>query len=247
MLSLRLDPTSSLSVRWPRSYHAIVALGEAYVAYEGSLPPEAQLQDISLTAVQTAIAEAKTAIAAARSGEQGRASAGELVQQTHEALKPLLDKAFLQLKIKHFDHMALLEQWGLDTVMNRDKVQVRKPSSQRQRLEFLQAYVAKEASLPPEEQISDPPLATMQAHLVTLQSSLTERTSGQDQREVHVAVRNTAVAQLHNLLKIAAAVRVAITSDGVLTNELQLWGFVVTGRVSNGNGRREEEPVVVEA
>ena len=27
---------------------------------------------------------------------------------------------------------------------------------------------------------------------------------------------------------------------------LQLWGFSVTGRVSNGNGTREEEPVLVE-
>ena len=124
----------------------------------------------------------------------------------------------------------------------------RKPSSQRQRLAFLQAYVAKEASLPPEEQISDPPLATMQAHLATLQASLTERTSGQDQREMHVAVRNTAVSHLLDLLKLAAMVRVGITFGGVLTNELQLWGFTVTGRVSNGNGngRRAEEPVLAE-
>lgn len=247
MLSLRFDPTSSLTVRWPRSYRNIVALGEAYVAYEGSLPAEEQLQDISLTAVQTALTEAKAAIAAARSGEQGRASAGELVQQTHTALKPLLDKAFLQLKLKHFDQLALLEQWGLDTVMDQDKARVRKPGSQRQRLEFLQAYVAKEASLPPEEQITDPPLAAMQAHLDTLQTSLTERTSGQDQREVHVELRNTAVSKLLNLLKIAAGVRVAITYNGVLTNELQLWGFSVLGRASNGSASREEEPVVAEA
>ena len=246
MLSLRLDPTSSLSVRWPESYRAIVALGEAYIAYEGSLAPEAQLKDVSLTAVQTALTAAKAAIAAARSGEQGRASAGELVQQTHTALKPLIDKAFIQLKARYFDQLALLEQWGLDTVMNQGKVRVRKPSSQRLRLEFLQVYVAKETSLPPEEQISDPPLATMQAHLATLQASLTERTSGRDQREVHVEVRNTAVTQLHNLLKIAAAVRVAITNGGVLTNDLQLWGYPVTGRVPNGNGSREAEPVVGE-
>ncbi|MBK7896715.1 MAG: hypothetical protein WAS33_09195 [Candidatus Promineifilaceae bacterium] len=45
----------------------------------------------------------------------------------------------------------------------------------------------------------------------------------------------------------AAAVRVAITYNGVLTNDLQLWGYPVTGRVSNGNGRREEEPAVEEA
>lgn len=246
MLSLRLDATSALSVRWPSSYRAIVALGEAYVAYEGSLPAADQLKDISLTAVQTALTAAQDATAAARSGEQGRASAGELVQQTHTALKPLIDKAFIQLKAKYFDQPALLEQWGLDTVMDQNGVRVRKPTSRRQRLEFLQTYVAKEAGLPPEEQISDPPLATMQAHLATLQTSLTERTSGRDQREMHVEVRNTAVSYLLHLLKLAAAMRVGITYGGVLTNELQLWGFTVTGRVTNGSGSREEEPAVVE-
>ena len=64
---------------------------------------------------------------------------------------------------------------------------------------------------------------------------------------MHVEVRNTAVTQLHNLLKIAAAVRVAVTYNGVLNNELQLWGYPVAGRVPNGNGRRAEEPVVAEA
>jgi hypothetical protein len=41
-------------------------------------------------------------------------------------------------------------------------------------------------------------------------------------------------------------VRVAIAYNGVLNNELQLWGFAVAGRVRNGNGRRAEEPVVEE-
>lgn len=80
------------------------------------------------------------------------------------------------------------------------------------------AYLDKEACLPPAEQISDPPLATMQAHLATLQTGLTECTSGRDQREMHVEVRDTAVTQLLNLLKIAAAIRVAITHNGVPTH-----------------------------
>lgn len=244
MLTLKLDTTSSLAVRWPASYRAVVALGEAYIAYEGSLAPEAQLHDIPLTAVQTALTEAKAAIASAQRGEQGRASAVEVVQQTYDALKPLLDKAFLQLKVKYFDHLAQLEQWGLDTVMSRGKVQVRKPKTRRQQLDFLQAYVAQEASLPPAAQISDPPLATMQAHLVTIQTGLTERTSGQDQREVHVEARNTAVSKLLDLLKVVAAVRVAGTFDGTITNELQLWGFQVNGRVVNRNNGREEVAVV---
>jgi hypothetical protein len=64
---------------------------------------------------------------------------------------------------------------------------------------------------------------------------------------MYVEVRNTAVSRLLDLLKLAAAVRVGVTYGGVLTNELQLWGFTVTGRVTNGNGSREEEPAVVEA
>ena len=62
---------------------------------------------------------------------------------------------------------------------------------------------------------------------------------------MHVEVRDTAVTQLLNLLKIAAAIRVAITHNGVLTHELQLWGFTVAGRVRNGSGSREEETPAV--
>lgn len=242
MLTLKLDTTSSLSVRWPESYRAIVALGEAYVAYEGSLTAAEQLQDVPLTAVQTALTEAKAAMNSARSGEEGRASAGEVVQQIHETVRPLLDKAFMQLKAKHFDHLAVLEQWGLDTVMRQGKVQVRKPTNQGQRLEFLRAYVTKEASLPPAEQVSDPPLATMQAHLAVLETGIVERTSGRDQREMNVQVRNTAVSRLLDLLKVAAAVRVCVTHGGIVTHALQLWGFQVSGRTASGNGGRREEP-----
>ena len=239
MLTLKLDPSSSFAVRWPSSYRSAVALAEAYVTYESSLAPAEQLQDVPLSAIQAALADAQTAIHAARSGERGRASAGEIVQQTYEALKPLIDKAIAQLKAKHFDHLALLEEWGLDTVVRQGKVQVRKPASQSQRLEFVEAYIAREASLPPEEQISDPPLATMQAHLSTIQTSMAQRTSGRDQREMNVQVRNTAVARLLDLLKVAAAIRVAMLHGGLVTNDLQPWGFQVVGRVTSGNGTRE--------
>lgn len=124
--------------------------------------------------------------------------------------------------------------------MRQGKVQVRKPTNQGQRLEFLRVYVTKEASLPLEEQISDPPLATMQTHLATIETSIAERTSRRDQREVSVQVRNTAVSRLLDLLKVAAAVRVAVTHGGLITNELQLWGFQVVGRVAGGNGKRED-------
>ena len=141
MVALRFDSTGSLALRWPSTYRAVVALGEAYIAYEGSLSPEAQLKDISLMMIEAALAEAKAAIAAAQKGEQTRASAGEVVQQAHQAIKPLLDRAIMQLKAQHFNHLAALEQWGLNTVMNQGKVQVRKPRTQRQWWELLQAYV----------------------------------------------------------------------------------------------------------
>ena len=233
MVAARFDSMGSLTLRWPSNYQAVVALAEAYIAYEGSLPPEAQLQDISLAMIEAALAEAKVAIAAAQKGEQARAAAGETVQQTHKTIKPLLDRAIMQLKAQHFNQLAALEQWGLNTVMHQGKVRVRKPRTQRQWWELLQAYVAQEASLPPAEQISNPPLAVMQAHWQTLQLGLTQRTGGRDQREVHVEVRNTAVSRLLDLLKAAAVLRLVADYNGVLTNELQLWGYRVNGRSSS--------------
>ena len=81
MVALRFDSTGSLALRWPSTYRAVVALGEAYIAYEGSLSPEAQLKDISLMMIEAALAEAKAAIAAAQKGEQTRASAGEVTMR----------------------------------------------------------------------------------------------------------------------------------------------------------------------
>jgi hypothetical protein len=240
MLTFKLDTTSSLSVRWPRTYRAIVQLGDTYTAYEAGLAPESQLKDVPLALIQTALTEAQTAIAAAQSGESGRAAAGEIVRQTYDAVRPLLDKAIMRLKANHFDNLAQLEQWGLDTAVVKGKVSVRKPTSQKQWLDFLQAYVAKETSIAAEQQISDPPLATMQSYLDTMQSSLTDRTSGKDQREIHVQARNTAVNRLLTLLKLAAAIRVGITYNGLITNDLQLWGFEVNGRVANN----KDEPVL---
>ena len=230
MVAARFDSMGSFTLRWPSNYRAVVALAEAYIAYEGSLPPEAQLQDISLTMIEAALAEAKVAIAAAQKGEQARAAAGETVQQTHKTIKPLLDRAIMQLKAQHFNQLAALEQWGLNTVMQQGKVRVRKPRTQRQWWELLQAYVAQEASLPPAEQISNPPLVVMQAHWQTLQLGLTQRTGGRDQREVHVEARNTAVLRLLDLLKAAAVLRLVADYNGVLTNELQLWGYRVNER-----------------
>lgn len=233
MIILKLDTTSDLSVRWPRTYRMIVQLGETYIAYEASLAAEAQLHDVPLSIIQDALTQAQTAIAAAQSGESGRAAAGEIVRQTYETVRPLLDKAFIRLKANYFDNLAQLEQWGLDTAVVNGKVSVRKPTTQRQQLDFLQAYVRMETSLPTAEQISNPSLATMQSHLEVLKANLDKRNSGQGQREISIEARNTAVSRLLDLLKLAAAIRVGVTYNGQITNELQRWGFVVNGRTAN--------------
>jgi hypothetical protein len=44
---------------------------------------------------------------------------------------------------------------------------------------------------------------------------------------------------LVDLLRVAAAVRAGVTYGGVITNELQLWGFEVNGRVAI---KKEESP-----
>ena len=55
---------------------------------------------------------------------------------------------------------------------------------------------------------------------------------------------NTAVDRLLTLLKMAAAIRVMATHGGMLTNELQLWGFQVVARATNGSSSREDVEVV---
>ncbi|HRQ39097.1 MAG TPA: hypothetical protein PLD25_14400 [Chloroflexota bacterium] len=228
MISIKFDANGANRVQWPQKPAAILALGQAYVTHESSLPVGQQLALPTLAMIQTAYTAAQTAQAAADSGEITRASAAETYRQSLVTAKQRLNVALTRLKLSKAGNLADLEQWGVDTVSGSNGVTVRKPRSNGEWEAFLNAYVDKENSLPANEQLTDPPLAEMTALRTTMQNAKAARTSGRNQREEHTETRTAEAQRLLDLLQTAAVNMVITRYNGVVTNALQAWGYTVT-------------------
>lgn len=244
MIMVKMDSGGSYHLRWPKSQSEIIALGAAYVAYESSLPGNKQLAEPSLADVQAMLAAAQAEHAAANSGETARAVAAENYRQTFLTAKTKLNAVLLQLKVRNLSNLALLEGWGLDTVTGFNGVSVRKPRSDREWVDFLASYVAKETSLDAAARITDPPLTEMTALNDALQAADAERKAGRDQRETAVESRMVMTKKLLTMLQAAAFTFVVARYEGVVTNGLQKWGYdVVAYNAANGsNGDTEPIP-----
>lgn len=228
MISVKFDSNGAYRVVWPSKTADILTLGQTYVIHESSLPAGEQLALPTLAMIQAANTAAQTAQTAADSGEITRASAAETYRQTLVTAKQRLDVALARLKLNQAGNLADLEQWGLDTVATSSGVTVRKPRTNAQWEAFLDAYVSKETSLPANEQLTDPSLAEMTALRTTLQNAKAARTSGRNQREEHTQTRTAEAQRLLDLLQTAAVNMVVLRHNGVVSNALQSWGYVVT-------------------
>lgn len=235
MITVKLDTTGDYLLRWPSRQADVLALGAAYVAYETSLPSHKQVLAPALTMVQDALAAAQAEQSAAGSGEVSRATAAETYRQTLDAAKPKLNVALVQLKAKYVSNQAQLEGWGLDTVPSSSGITVRKPRYDKEWASFLAAYVSQETSLAVAEQITNPPLAEMTALNSALQAAAAARQAGRNQREAAVQTRTAATSQLLDLLQAAAIIIVVTQFNGVVTNDLQHWGYNVIARTPVGD------------
>ena len=235
MLSIRIDAKSALTVNWPRKDADIIQAGRTFIAYESGLNEGDQLRDVSFSFIQSVFALAEAAVLAAGGGEASRATAAETLRQSYETVKPLLESALVQLKAKYFANLAHLETYALDTVAGTSGVVVRKPRTQKEWLAFLDAYISQQNSLPAPERLTTPTLATLQTLQMDIQTALLDRTEGRNTREINVQGRSAAVQRLLDLLQVACAVLVAVQFNGVVTNDLQNWGFTVQAKPPSGD------------
>lgn len=237
MIGVRIDNNGSYRVRWPTHSRQgeTLQLGMNYVNYENSLPAHKQVAAPPLALIETALAAAQAEQSAAGSGEVSRATAAETYRQSLDAAKPKLNVALVQLKAKYVGNQAQLEGWGLDTVPSSSGITVRKPRYDKEWASFLAAYVSKETSLAVAEQITNPPLAEMTALNSALQAAAAARQAGRNQREAAVQTRTAATTRLLDLLQAAAIIIVVTQFNGVVTNDLQHWGFQVVARTPVGD------------
>jgi hypothetical protein len=237
-VSMKFDVQSDLELRWTLNDAETIQLGEAFLAHESALPELQQLKDLPPGFFVPLISRAKTAAAEASAGEAQRAQAAEAVRQAMEQAQPLLDKVILHLKSRHANNLAELEQWGLKTKPGARGVSVTKPNNDSARRDFLLAYVTKEATLPPAQQIADPPLSELQALAETVQQNRADRTEQANRRLLNVANRTAASQHLLDALQAAAAILIVKCFNGQVTRDLQAWGFNLVAK----NGGNETPP-----
>lgn len=208
----------------------------AYVAHENSLSAPERVAAPSLGLIETALAAAQAEQTAADSGETARAITAETYRQPLLTAKRRLNLSLLQLKAKYAANQAQLEGWGLDTVVRATGITVRKPRYDREWAIFLAAYVTQETSLDVANQLTEPPLAEMTALNTALQTADNARKAGKNQREAAVQTRTAIADRLLDLLQAAALILVVTRFAGVVTNDLQKWGFQVVARNPSPGG-----------
>lgn len=228
MLDTRFDATSKLTVELPLSDAEVIALGGDYVTHESELSVEEQLREPQLDLIRTALAAAQAASEQAVVNENLRAvSATDYSHAVLEA-KGLMKEAIVELKHKYRKNRMRLQEWGLGTVTGkRVDVRVILPITDRQWVELMRVYIAKEQSLPENERIVDPPLTQLVDLHVIIQNRLALRATGTVVRGIGVKNRLASVARLLDLLQAAAVVLVVMRFDGHVTEELTRWGFKV--------------------
>jgi hypothetical protein len=241
MISIRLDSKGDLLVRWPSKDLEILNLSQSYLDYEGNLPVDQQITTPTLSMVQETLEKARVAVDSASDGEASRATAAEIHRQTMSEARPLMEVVLLHLKSKYADNLAQLSAWGLKTKRAKRGISVLKPTSDNKWVNFLQAYVIQESSLPEGERLTDPPLDKLTALVEKVRQSREARDSGKTQREMGVKERSTIVAQLLHLLQVAAIVLVATRYGSKVTNDLQQWGYDVVARGSGKKIEKEQE------
>jgi len=244
MLIIKLDANGDFQLVWDADDMSVIALGKAYGAKEGLLPVAQQLKEPSLDMMRQAVTTAIAALEASTAGELQRAEAATRLHNILNEATPLIDLAIDRLKGKYASDLGSLKRWGADIRIGaRGKVSLTKPNTELKRIDFLAAYVKREAELPEAERIQDPPLARMTALSAAAEANREARQSGTIQRQAGTQTRSVSSAPLLDLLQVACGLLVVTRFGGVVTENLGEWGYKVVRRTSKPAEPPAPEPL----
>lgn len=230
MYSIKFDHNGRFVAVFPKTDVGIIALGDAFLAYEASLPAGKRLREPDPAQIKDLLLEAKQAAGLVVTHENLQAiSAGDYNAAIAEA-KELMTDALAEIAHKHRKNPARLQEWGLETKVGVRKTIITRPITNKLWGDFLHDYTAKEQSLPENERVIDPPLARLLELDQIIQSNRLLRSVATNERGLYVKNRITASAQLLELLQLAGAIFCLTRYDGVVTEELTRWGFKVVER-----------------
>lgn len=244
-ITLKLDPTSSLTVKMPRRSADVIAIARAYVAREETLPVAERNPAPPLADVVALLAAASDAAATASDSKHSHAAAAGRYGQLMDEIIDRLSWALRGRARDFVDNLPQIEAWGVDTVMGVHGHLLAFPKRHAQWLKLLDDYIAKEESLPPAARCQNPSLAHMQALRSERNACDRARAGDEVARRSAVADRQEATAVLRSKLLVALHVLVDGRFDGKLSVSLAAWGFPVkekrprrriTAVADDGNG-----------
>lgn len=227
MLNIQLNRLGSYKLVWPTNDDDCIAQAEVWVAYESARTAALQRKDPWLTVIETQLAAAKTARELAQSGEAARTTSSNAYRTALNTARALLEKALAYLKYKHRDDLTQLEYRGWNVRhTQRGGFTVKMPKTDADLIRLLETYVTYEATVGP-AQVTDPPLATLQALLVDIKDLAQNRGSSRTQRSDNIFVRGSAVSKLKDYLQGAAVAICLFEFDGEVRPALGNWGYTV--------------------
>jgi hypothetical protein len=225
MLQVRFDANSPYNVRFPKAERraAVLALAQAFLAKEQTLPPAEQSPYVSM--VEQLVTEATGASGGQSAGEAQRTQASEAAKQLDAQARQLTTQIINLFKAHFAGNLAQAMDWGVDYKQTTGNLVT--PGNRAARLAFLDTYIAKELSRPEAERFPVPALATVTQVRDDLKTNLNGRFAGQTQREVNAALSASLSQRLLDTLQAAAVHLLAFTFNFQISSALQEWGYEV--------------------
>ncbi|MCA9944353.1 MAG: hypothetical protein KC449_12780 [Anaerolineales bacterium] len=252
MLHIRFNNGAPLRINLPRANRKqdIVALAQAFVAHEATLP---EGERTPFTArMETAVAEAITAQDTAQDQEAARKAASEALKRTQRTAKRSMQK-IRSLLAGHFAETPEQAQaWGfMVRQTGRSAGQILMPRKRADMIACLHEYIQTETARPEAERFLQPPLAD----LVTLHTDLVQQEQNRNSARLTRLQENGRfdglIEQLFDDLRLALSYLMLVNFEGVPDRNLANWGFEVVARSprptrEEGDGAPPGEDEVVE-
>ena len=226
MLKIILDYKSQLRLNWPKKATDVLALGQAYVAKEGSLAAGEQLVLPSLAQVTTQVTALQTAITAFSTAKVGKVVASEDRQQALREARPLMEQARDMLKVYYSNNLRQLGEWGFETRQREEDISVLLPYGDNELATVLNAYVTREQSLLETDRLPRPDLNQMIALNNIIQGQGETSRTQFAHRQAYREERDRVAAQLLLTLQVAL-VNLVYLNGGMLDNKFEEWGYPI--------------------
>lgn len=233
MITVRIEVKGPLRIHFPSAYHwtELLDLGQTFLDYERSLPPERQSR--MEPAIVRDLTQAIEVYDNYQAGLRQRDAALQLLKQIDQQAIPLTREIYRNVKAATLAAPDQAAAWGL-TVKDATGVWMR-PHSRPNRLALLTAYIAQEERRPVADRFPSPDLATAKQVREALAEQWTAYQSGLELYRSSYAEGRVAFRGLSVCLRLSAATIMLLFFKRELSFELQNWGFALverqTGRV----------------